>query len=350
MSSPSTAGKPAPQQRSSAYRTLRKAYRTVRPRATSANPLGRKLPAKAPMGVGVGRMIGPALPPVEPRDIVWVPRPDTKRRGIVKSVYDTGAPPPTFDIELLERLNQEYAQRKLVAHPPKYDPDSLEMAARRRVQWVHGMVDVYGKRTLEIGCGSGFEVWSLAQHYNCDAYGVDVSEYGPWEALAGERVHFEMTDLGVHNPFPPNHFDRVISFTVWEHVLHPYALLEETYKALKPGGLAWIRANLYAGPQASHRYNDIHFPWPHLLFTDDVIREWDRQHGREPRGSAWVNRLSWRHYEDAMLRIGFKIRLVNFTQTPLDREFYERFENVLGRFPEWDLQTDYFLVVLEKPA
>ena len=256
------------------------------------------------MGVGVGRVIGPALPPVEPRDITWVSRPETLRRGIVKSVYDTGAPPPTFDVDLLETLNQEYAQRKLVADPPKYDPDSLEMAARRRVQWVHGMVDVYGKRTLEIGCGSGFEVWSLAQHYDCEAYGVDVSEYGPWAALAGERVHFEMTDLGVHNPFPPNHFDRVISFTVWEHVLHPYALLEETYKALKPGGLAWI----------------------------------------------WVNRLSWRHYEDAMLRIGFKIRLVNFTKAPMDREFYERFENVLGRFPEWDLQTDYFLVVLEKPA
>ena len=36
------------------------------------------------------------------------------------------------------------------------------------------------------------------------------------------------------------------------------------------GGLAWIKAN--RGPKASHRYRWVNFPWPHLLFTDEVFR------------------------------------------------------------------------------
>src|SRR5205814_8976577 len=68
-------------------------------------------------------------------------------------------------------------------------------------------------------------------------------------------------------------------------------LLQETYNVLKPGGLALIRANLYAGPMASHRYRHVFFPWPHLLFPDDVISDWFEKNGQPRRGTAWVNRL-----------------------------------------------------------
>jgi len=277
------------------------------------------------------------------------PPPSEGSGRVVRSLYDTGGRAERYDVDLLEQLNAEYADRPLVPAPPRYDAASLAANARRRLEWVDGMVGLSGQRTLEIGCGNGFEVWSVAHNYDADAYGVDVCEYGPWAQLADERVHLLCCDLATEQPFPEDSFDRIISFTVWEHVLHPRALLAETFRILKPGGRAWIRANLFAGPAASHRYRDIFFPWPHLLFSDDVIREWDVRHGRAPRGAAWVNRLSWEHYRRYIDEIGFGLPHVSFTESPFDEEFYRRFEDVLGRYPRRDLTRDYVLMVLEKP-
>jgi SAM-dependent methyltransferase len=300
-----------------------------------------------------GLPVGPQLPPVDPlpTDIDWLEPPPVDNVGrVIRSIYDTGHAADRYDVELLERLNEEYADRPIVPKPRSYQPGAMAESAKRRVQWAHRYIDLRNKTVLEIGCGNGFEVWMLGNNLGCNAYGVDVRQLGPWETLAGERVHFACADLTCENPYELNTFDRVISYTVWEHVLHPYALLRETYNVLKPGGLAWIRANLYAGPKASHRYRELHFPWPHLLFSDDVIREWDARSGRNPRGASWVNRLSWNHYERYIADIGFILRHVAFQETDWDEEFYRRFEDVLGRFPRTDLKRDFFLAVLEKPS
>jgi SAM-dependent methyltransferase len=292
----------------------------------------------------------PKVPPMP--SLEWrMPEGITGSGRRVRTLYDTGSGAATrFDVELLDSLNVEYADRTLVPNPPSYTPDALASAAKRRAAWVHNMVGLAGRRTLEIGCGNGFEVWSLAHNLGCDAHGVDVAHYEPWDQLAGPSVHFECADLAGQHPYAANSFDRVLSFTVWEHVTHPFAMLKSTYDLLKPGGMAWIRANLHAGPQASHRYRDIHFPWPHLLFTDEVVREWDVAHGRPPIGLAWVNRLSWLHYEYYADTLGFEIMHRQFTTTPINEEFYTRFEDILGRYPRTDLTRDYLLLVLRKPG
>jgi hypothetical protein len=101
---------------------------------------------------------------------------------------------------------------------------------------------------------------------------------------------------------------------------------------------------------ASHRYREVFFPWPHLLFTDDVFREFYARKGLPPAGPSWVNRLTWAEYEGLFRRVGFRLRSMRFTERPLDEAFYERFEGVLGRYPRWDLTKDFFHVVAEKPA
>jgi len=313
-------------------------------------PRPKPAPPPAPGTSVVRRPTGLPTPAVLPADRVWRSPVDVQGSGRrVRSLYTTGAGPRVYDVALLEQLNAEYADRPLVPSPPSYTADALAAAAQRRVRWVHDLVDLAGRRTLEIGCGNGFEVWSLAHNLDCDAHGVDVSHYQPWDQLAGPRVNFACADIGVQNPYPEDYFDRVLSFTVWEHVTHPAALLKAAYDVLKPGGTAWIRANLYAGPQASHRYRQINFPWPHLLFSDEVVREWDVAHGREPIGNAWVNRLSWLHYEFYADRLGFEIAHRGYTETPIDEDFYRRFEDVLGRYPRADLRRDYLLLVLRKP-
>src|SRR5205085_6530648 len=119
-------------------------------------------------------------------------------------------------------------------------------------------------------------------------------------------------------------------------------------RVMKPGGLAWIRANLHRGPTASHRTRDIFFPFPHLLFPDEVIDAAMRRAGKQPGGAVWVNRLTWEQYETAFIVAGFAIRSLSFTRYPLDEAFVERFDDILGRYPRADLERGFFQVVLER--
>ena len=252
------------------------------------------------------------------------------------------------DVELFERLNAEYAERPLVPAPRRYDHEAMIESAVGRLRGVHRAIDLANRKVLEVGCGGGYELWYAAHALGADAWGVDVVERRSWPALAGDRVHLSVADLATENPFAAGTFDRAMSFTVWEHVLHPYRMLLETHRVLRPGGLFWMKANLHRGPQASHLYRHIAFPFPHLLFSDDVIADALARRGVEVDGAAWVNRLTWAHYEDYFREIGFRILALRFRETPLDEEFYRRFHDVLGRYPRWELSRDFFEVVLEK--
>ena len=270
--------------------------------------------------------------------------------AIVRTRHPAIGPDPAFDIDLFERLNAEYADRPLVPEPLEYDEGAMAGRARDRLDWVHKAIGLQGKQVLEFGCCAGFEVWLLAHHFGADAWGVDIVERASWKALADDRTHLVLADLAVDRPFPEDHFERVFSFYVFEHVAHPHAALAEIFRILKPGGVAWIAANLHRGPLASHRYQEVHFPFPHLLFTDSIFRDFYRRQGLPELEAAWVNRLTWAEYEDHFARIGFRVRRATFRETPLDEAFYARFESVLGRYPRTDLQRDFFQVILEKPA
>jgi SAM-dependent methyltransferase len=289
-------------------------------------------------------------PPPPPRGPFAEP-PDVDEPGdVVRSVLARTTPLPPMDIDLFEALNAEYASHPLVPDPTGRDGASRAERARRRLESVHASIGLTGQRVLEFGCGAGYEIWYLDHWFGADATGVDVAERRAWAELSGERTHFVMADLAVDNPFPADHFDRIVSFSVFEHVGHPYAAMAALYRSLKPGGLAWISANLHRGPRASHKYRHVTFPYPHLLFEDDVFREFFRRRGLPESGASWVNRLTWSEYEHHILQLGFRIRALRFTETEIDEPFYERFEEILGRYPRFDLTKDFFKVVLEKPA
>lgn len=301
---------------------------------------------------------GPASWPVSPvkMDPESWPSPPDLPAAVGRVHQGEPSPPPlSFDLVLFRELVEQYRSTPVLrrGQAPSYAAGDLTTAARKRVRWVHDTIDLQDKDVLEIGCGSGLETWFAAHGPARSATGVDIVEWVSWQHLAGGDVRYLASDLSQVGPdgplLQPESFDRMMSFTVWEHVTHPYAMLQAAYDALRPGGLFFLRANLFLGPKASHRYRDIPFPWPHLLFHDDVIAEWSASVGKPARGAAWVNRLTMAQYREYFARVGFEVLRTNYTRSPLDEPFYERFVDVLGRYPRWDLGTDYFLVVLRKP-
>jgi SAM-dependent methyltransferase len=332
-----------------ARRAYRKAARTVSsnaaPTATSINSRATAQRKALPTSFRV-------FPPPEPISDQFPEPPHVEDPAeTIRELYPPGGGPKNrYTVELMEQLNAEYAPKPINPTPFGLDATSREDRARKRLLGIHDSIGLAGLRVLEIGCGAGYEVWYLAHHFGSEAHGVDIVERKAWASLADDRTHFQCADITVNNPYEENYFDRVISFGVWEHITHPYTAICETYKIMKPGGIARILANLYRSTIGSHLYRDIFFPWPHLLFSDEVIREFYRRRGEKPRGASWVNKVTWSQYERFFELAGFQIRALRFREREFDEAFYHRFEDVLGRYPTYDLMKDSFTVVLEKPA
>jgi hypothetical protein len=53
-------------------------------------------------------------------------------------------------------------------------------------------------------------------------------------------------------------------------------------------------------------------------------------------------------YLTASVEAGFRIDLVELIRSPMDLEFYRRFEDKLGRYPALDLRTPFMKMVLCK--
>ena len=257
-----------------------------------------------------------------------------------------------YDLELFLELNEEYSENSAalaqVEAIRQKDADQFASSARRVTQVDKELKFQSGMRVLEIGCGRGHLGAILEREYGCDVVGVDIRTYPDWDEFLDEGLDLRIHDISQMENDSLGTFDRIMALSVWEHLEHPYAALTAVKNLLRPGGesLAYIMANLYRGPKASHRYRDVLFPWPHLLFEDDVFVEFYKGRGRNNVRAAWVNKLTVAHYELYVRQLDFEVVRQWTTGTPIDEGFYERFIERLGRYPRYDLEQDFIYLVL----
>lgn len=145
-----------------------------------------------------------------------------------------------------------------------------------------------GKKVLDLGCGSGYGIASLADAA-AETVGVDVSPEAV--AFASERYRannltFQRIDPNAPLPFADQSFDTVLSFQVIEHVSDEAAYLREARRVLKPGGVMII-----VTPDRTLRLLPMQKPW-------------NRWHLRE-YSAASLERIvaPWLHIESS-LRMG----------------------------------------------
>lgn len=253
-----------------------------------------------------------------------------------------------FDLALFQKLNDEFKSKPLVKRPPTYDSTSLADRGGKRAK---NTVEKFGfsGSGLEIGCGRGEVCRAMVDYHNCTMVGVDVVKYPEWDENAS-NPSLNVADLSAGDLPDIGPFDFAYSNAVFEHIVHPHAMLKRVFDMLKPGGKFYLSANLYRGPKASHRYREVYFPWPHLLFSDDVFEEFYVALRGKPARAAWVNQLSIADYYNYFRLIGYEVENVSFSKTPINEEFYKRFNDKLSRIPRFDLERDFIFVLLRKPS
>lgn len=253
-----------------------------------------------------------------------------------------------YDLEFFAKLNDAWTDRPIVRQPPRQDPASMAERARARLQRMVRQLDLApGQRVLEVGCGRGHLSRQLADEIGVEAVGLDIHHYPEWDETSTAGVQFIAGDIS--EPLDlDQQFDRIFSISVWEHLEHPAASLGQTCRLLKPGGVMFLQAQLLYGPKASHRYREVFFPWPHLLFAPEVFEDYYVSIGREPMRPAFVNAWTALHYRFHLERVGFETLWFSTPQPWFDEEFYEQHRHVLCAYPTWDLSHDAIMIRVRK--
>jgi SAM-dependent methyltransferase len=250
-----------------------------------------------------------------------------------------------YDLDLFLELNNEYASKRIVKVPPNRDRAEQVDKGYRRAKRLVMRHKCEGQRVLEIGCGRGETISALATEFGCECVGLDPTRYEHWDSLPN-GVQVMQRDI-THDASGLGDFDLIFSFSVWEHIRHPFTMLKQVRSLLRPNGAAHISAQLYRGSKASHRYREVFFPWPHLLFSDDVFFQFYETLGMPGVRAAWVNCLSIADYRRYFELAGFRTRREDFSITPIDEAFYERFSDILERYPRFDLEREFIRVELK---
>ena len=227
----------------------------------------------------------------------------------------------------------------------EYTDEANVKRAEARAKMLDDMLDMRGKRVLEIGTHVGALGYELASNYGCDVVGIDIQESKNWEKCLHPRL-----DLFVHDiskPYPDWEdcsFDRIISFVVWEHIWHPFSALKQCQRILRSDGKKYLRANLYRSAISSHLYNKIPEPWINLLHSPEEIAA---KHEIDLGWAFWVNKLTYQQYLFYFRELGMHVTYEKFYRDHFNETVFQNHKKKLDLYPQWDLKTDFFEVVLE---
>jgi SAM-dependent methyltransferase len=163
-------------------------------------------------------------------------------------------------LEWIHPLPDMEKMRELYSSPKYYNTDNIsQYGYSEYVRNKHLYVNLFNRRLdelllytdgergqlLDVGCATG-TLLELARLRGWEAYGVDISEYATNIARAYYCLDVftgELADAAYHD----GQFDVVVMDDLIEHVADPTALVRESRRILKPGGLLTLNTPNRAG-------------------------------------------------------------------------------------------------------
>ncbi len=141
--------------------------------------------------------------------------------------------------------NCSYYPEKL-SYDAKYD-NSQDLGReyrahfRRMVDFLSSNVELKGKRVLEIGCGKGLFLTSLAKETGCLACGVDPSYLGEEKSADGLCAFLKKAyDQELARALGEGTFDCVIMRQVFDQLPNPRVMMQTIASNLRDGGYLYV--------------------------------------------------------------------------------------------------------------
>lgn len=165
-----------------------------------------------------------------------------------------------------KKLTTDYFRRYLKVAP-------LSLAVFRGTEAAYFADHELKPPVLDVGCGFG--EFAGVYYQNKVEMGIDINLKDLLKAQDSAKYHKLAWVDARDTPFPDNHFQTVISVSVFEHIANIPPVLQEIYRVLKPGGTLIFTANL----REMHR----ELYWPGIFdrfglpqFRPFYIRRFDR--------------------------------------------------------------------------
>lgn len=116
---------------------------------------------------------------------------------------------------------------------------------------------MHNQKVLIVGAGTGAELFCLKKYFGCDVHGIEpydkaieiLQKKAPAYGLAPEHIKQAYSE---ELPYKDNTFDRVISFSVVEHVNNVPKTLDEMIRVVKDDGMVYIHTPNYVFPYEGH--------------------------------------------------------------------------------------------------
>jgi ubiquinone/menaquinone biosynthesis C-methylase UbiE/glycosyltransferase involved in cell wall biosynthesis len=239
-----------------------------------------------------------------------------------------------------------------------------------------------GKRILEIGCGDGSLLKTIAKYFRPSyIVGIDSTLEGNRgldlyrDTPAVKKDNWEIKDGdALALPFDDNSFDIVISVASFEHITDISKCLSEIKRVLKPGGSFYTDfAPIWSSIVGHHWYNWIEEknqlipPWGHLWMSEtEMLHYLAPTQGKQQAElicfgiyhDPWINRMDVRQLEGAFRSSGMSVIILN-KNTLVNRlgwltgaQENELTEEITGRLSEryspQELLVSGFEVLLQK--
>ena len=160
-------------------------------------------------------------------------------------------------------------------------------------------ITLEGRRVADIGCGDGIIDLGLAlKGHPEELVGYDLMDVDTGALVRAARgagvgselpagLRFERSQPTAI-PAPDAYFDAVVTWSVFEHVDDPVALLGEVRRVIKPDGYLFLQLwPFYDSEHGGHLWPHYEGAFPHLLRTDEqILKEVEGRQGTDPRRSA----------------------------------------------------------------
>jgi SAM-dependent methyltransferase len=215
--------------------------------------------------------------------------------------------------------------------PARWWADHYDEAAQQIIDFLDGAgVPLAGCALADVGSGDGIidlGVLHKAEPARITGYDVnptDRERLGEMAREAGADVEIPGDDRltfvesGARRiPAADASFDVVYSWSTFEHVSHPTAMLAEIRRVLRDTGALFLQIwPLFHSLHGGHLWYSIRESFPHLRYTDEEIRE--RVQGKpstDPRRDAWdefqsLNKLTLDELDRSLLTAGLRVAKV----------------------------------------
>lgn len=198
-------------------------------------------------------------------------------------------------------------------------------------------ISLEGKRVADIGCGDGIIDLGLAHKARPEQLiGFDIEPTNVDHLLAQAHKEIAITELPAELEFHQSSpeaipaenasFDHLVTWSAFEHVVNPVAVLKEMRRIIRPDGVMFLQLwPFYHSERGSHLWDWFPEPFHHLNQLAGEISEEARRSDRHPK--EWtemmvrefgnLNRITLDELQRSILASGFTIRRFELYTNPV---------------------------------